>query len=95
MGGRRQFDENRIAGPNLAVCENSGHDASFADESTVFVSREHCGHQPWLEVVQLEAGVPQTGHFDDCRLSQAQARPGREPEQINAACGVVLAHLPG
>ncbi len=51
MGGRRQVDEKRIAGPHHAVCENNGHDASFADERTVFISREHGGHQPWLEVV--------------------------------------------
>ena len=95
MWGRWQFDENRIAGPDLAASQDEGHDASLADERTVFISREHCGQQPWLEVVQLEAGGPQTGHFDDCRLSQSQARPGRESEQINAARDDVLAHLPG
>ena len=95
MRCRRQFDENRIAGPDLAVCQDDGHDASLADGSTVFISWEHCGHQPWLEVVQLEAGVTQTGHFDDCRLAQAQARPGWQSEQIDAARGDILAHLSG
>lgn len=95
MRCRRQFDDDRAAGPDLAVCQDDGHDAGLADESTVFISREHCGHQPWLEAVQLEAGVPQTSHFNHCCLAQAQARASWESEQINAARGDVLAHLPG
>ena len=93
MRCRRQFDDDRVARPNLAVCQDDGHDAGLADESTVFISSQHCGHQPWLEAVQLDARVTQTSHFDDCRLAQAQARTGWESEQINAARCDVLAHL--
>ena len=95
MRCRRQFDDDRVAGPDLAVCQDDGHDPGLADESTVLISPQHCCHQPWLEAVQLDAGITQTSHFDDCCLAQAQARTGWESEQINPARCDVLAHLPG
>src|SRR6266699_1778249 len=81
MRCRRQLDENRVARPHLAFCQDDGHDAGLADESPVFISPQHCGHQPWLEAVQLEAGVPQTSTSTTAVLPKRKRVPVGSPSR--------------
>lgn len=77
---RWQFDNDPVAGPDLAVFQDDAHDASLANEGTTLISIQYSGHESWLEAVQLDAWIAQTCYLDDCRLAQVQARPGWKSE---------------
>ena len=50
---------------------------------------------PGCDPIQLSARIAQARHLDHRRVAQAQPGAGRQPQQVDAAGGDVLAHLPG
>ena len=48
-----------------------------------------------MEPVELRAGVAEPGHLDDRLRAEVEPRPAPEREQVDAACGDVLAHRAG
>ncbi len=92
---RRHHDTDGVAWSHLAAFEDDGHDAGLADEFSVVVTRQYRRHQAGLETIQLGTRIPQAGHLDHRRIPQVQPRADRQPEEINAAGGDILTHLPG
>ncbi len=90
----RKRDANRVTGPYVAARHDDTHDTSLADEPALRVTRQCRRHQAPLHPVQLSAGVAQAGHLDHGRFTQVQSGTGRQPEEIDATRGDVLAHLP-
>src|SRR5918997_4276520 len=95
VGLRRQLDAYPVAGSHLAARDHDAHDAGFPHEVALFVAIEDGRHEAVLEAVELPAGVAQARHPDERLLAEAERGPGRQAEQVDAAGGYVLAHLPG
>ena len=84
-----------FAGPDFTAGQNDAHDSGFADQLAIAVAIQ-CGiHQSGLDLVELGARVAQSGDLDDGVPAEMQASAGRQPEQIDAGCRHVFAHLAG
>lgn len=92
---RWRLDDDLVAGPDLAACQDDSHDAGLTEKRTMLIARQDSSHQPWMEGVQLGAGVAEASYFDDCGVAKMQARTGGKSKQINTACRDILAHLSG
>ncbi len=88
-----KLDPYGITGRYLPSGQNDTHDARLADDLALLVTLERRGHEPWLDLIELHAGVPETGHFDDSGIAQAEPSPRGQREQMNPARGDVLTHL--
>jgi hypothetical protein len=75
--GRWELDADGIPGPYLAAGLDDAHNACLADEVAVLVTVQNRRHQVRPEVVQLDAGVAQTGHLDHRFVAQVESRTGR------------------
>src|SRR4051794_10168295 len=91
---RRQLDADRVAGPHLAAGDHHAHDPRLADEPALGVAVERRVEEPFLDPVQLAAGIAQARHLDDRLAAEEEPRPAREPEQVEPAREDVLAHPP-
>ena len=95
VGTGRQFELDRVSGPDFTAGQNDAHDSGFADQLAIAVAIQ-CGiHQSGLDLVELGARVAQSGDLDDGVPAEMQASAGRQPEQIDAGCRHVFAHLAG
>src|SRR5205823_3788974 len=84
---------SRDAGPRDAIGQDDAHDAGLANEPALLIAPQRGGHQAWLNLIELRAGVAQTSHLDHRGVAEVQACPGRQVKQRDAASGDVLAHL--
>src|SRR6266404_4424375 len=91
----RQLHAYGIAGPNVALGDHDAHDSSLANQIAVRIPVQRCGHQVYLEIVDLDAGIAQAGDFDNGACAKMQPRAGWQGQQIDAGCGDVLAKLAG
>jgi hypothetical protein len=73
VGRRRKLDCDGVSGPHVA--------ASLADQIAVVVVVEDGGHQPLLEMVELDARVPKSGDLHDPLLSKPETTARRQREQ--------------
>ncbi len=84
------LDLNGVMRPNLTTRKDNTHDSGDTDEGTVIISVSQQPHQAFLEVINLEARVPQTGEFHNNIRSDAQVCPRWKPKQVNTFGGDVL-----
>ena len=64
VGVRWKVNGDRVAGADLAAGDHDAHDAGFANEIAALVLVERRRHEAGLDLVELRAGIPQTGHLD-------------------------------
>jgi hypothetical protein len=87
------FDLNRVARPNLTTREDDTHDSGDTGYGTVLISVSQPPHQAFLEVINLEARVPQPGQFNNSIRSDAQQCPRWKRKQVNTFGRNVLTEL--
>jgi len=59
----------------------------------VLIPAEHCREQAGLEVVELGAGIPQSGDLHNSLLAESQPSAGGQAEQVDAARSDILAEV--
>ena len=91
----RKLDADRVAGTHLAANHHDPHHAGLANEVAILIAMEHRCQQAGLEVIQLVAGIAQSGDLQDRVTANRQQRAGWQRQQINAPRRDVFAHLPG
>src|ERR1700678_4270548 len=95
VGGRGKLYGNGVAGAHITAGDDNTHYACLPHQVALVVAVEHGGHQPVLELVELEAWVAQPGDLHDRGPTEVEASPGGQGQEVNAASGDVLAHLAG
>lgn len=95
MRRRWQFETDSVAGADLPVGDHDPHDTRFSDQGAVSVAVQHGGGQARQKVVQLRAGITQSGDLHDRRIAQKQTGAGRQGQQVDSACGDIFTHLTG
>lgn len=91
MGQCRQCHGNDISRSYHAPCPDDPHDASLADQTTLFITVQHCRQKPVPKVIDLATRIAQTGHLDDSFVAQMQQRAARQRQQIKPPRGQILA----
>jgi hypothetical protein len=86
----REFDPDRIPGPDIAPFDDDPHHAGLTDEVSVFVTPQQCFRQAFLKTVDLDARIAQTRNLDHCRVSQMKPRSSRQRKKVDPAGGDVL-----
>src|SRR5687768_10063617 len=84
-----------VIGSDDSIGEDDGHDARFANEIACEVVIENGRQEPGLKALDLRAGVPQAGEFENRGSADAQLRATREFKQRNPLCGDVLSDVSG
>ena len=77
------FDLNGVTRPNLTTRKYNSHDSDDTGDGTVIISVSQQPHQAFLEVINLDARVPQTGEFHNNIRSNAQLCPRWKRKQVN------------
>src|SRR5687768_1326532 len=89
-----ELHANAVARSYLSSDADLRHHASFANQLAALVMPERGGHQAGLDAVQLRTRISKTRDLDDRVGAEMEPRARRQREQIDAARGDVLAHLP-
>jgi hypothetical protein len=95
MRRRGQFDIDPIAGANLAAGQYYAHDASLANYIALFIVTYKPLKKTLLKLIQLDAGVSQTGHLNHCRITQMQPGAFGQAQQVDATGCHILTQLSG
>jgi hypothetical protein len=91
----RQINADPVTGLNLAAGEDDSHHACLANEIPVGIAIEDGREQSGLEVLDLAAGIAQSGDLDDGRTPDSQPRAGRKREDIEPPRRDILAEITG
>lgn len=90
----RQLDAYAVMRADDSTGDDDAHDPSLADQAPVLVAVKDRLHQPRLKDVQLITGIAQSGHLNDRVGTEVQPGAAGQAEEVQAAGGDVLAHLP-
>jgi hypothetical protein len=83
-----------IASTNGASGNDNSHDTALAFHSAAFRAPKNFAQKPWLEAVDLLAGVSESRDTHDCVVTEVQQGIRREREQVDASRRNILAQLP-
>jgi len=92
---RGQFDIDPITRVNLAAGQYYTHDSGLTNDIALVVETYQPLEKAWLKLIQLDAGVSQTGHLNHCRITQMQPGASWQAKQIDATGCHILAQLSG
>jgi hypothetical protein len=92
---RGQFDIDPIARVNLTAGQYYAHDSGFANDIALVVVTYKPLEKAGLKLIQLDAGVSQTGHLNHCRITHVQPGAFWEGKKIDATGCHILAQLSG
>ena len=93
MRTSRQLYLDRHSRAQLAARADNSHDPSLSHDLTVRTSTEDRGEETGAKVIQLHARIPQPGELDDYLGAEAESGANREAEEVDSACGHVLAEI--
>jgi len=84
VGRRWKLDCDGVSGSHVAARHDDGHDTGLADNVAFVVAVEDGGHQPLLELVELDARIPKSGDLHDRLLSKPETTARRQRKQLHA-----------
>ena len=93
MRSSRQLYLDRYSRAQLAARADNSHDPRLSHDLTVCTSTDDRGEEPGAKLVQLHARIPQPGELDDHLGPETKSRANREAEEVDSACGHVLAEI--
>ncbi len=65
---------DRITNSYLPADTNDGHNTGFANQPSIWTTVEHSSQQTWLEALDLNARVSQSGDFQNNVFANQQQR---------------------
>src|SRR5579872_1305499 len=90
---RGKLDVDWIARPDGAARYYDRHDPGLADELSVRLPVQDRRQQAGLKLLDLMAGIAQTGHFEDHLASNSQQGARRQCEKVDTTCGDIFSEL--